>query len=70
MGGKVRAHVRSYRVERHQPAHPQTHGWAGLAWVGPGHQCRQMSRTPWVEWSFAFPSGSAIRPSIAIAEFQ
>jgi hypothetical protein len=31
---------------------------------------RQMSRAPAVAWSFAFPSGSATRPSTAIGLFQ
>ena len=31
---------------------------------------RQMSSTPLVAWSFAFPSGSATRPSTTIGLFQ
>ena len=35
-----------------------------------GGQRLQMSRTLWVRWSFALPSGSAIRPSTTIGELQ
>ena len=38
--------------------------------AAPRRQRLQMSRTPCVRWSLALPSGSAIRPSTTIGEFQ
>lgn len=62
----------SIKADRDDFSHG-SHGWQHLLLryrsLGRSHLC-QMSNTPLVAWSFALPSGSAIRPSATIGLFQ